>query len=223
MIALLCPSKGRPDKLKRMWESAKATAMYPDKLELFIAINEEEKNIYTGYVDAQMLLCKDWSIVLSNNLMAEMAMKKHPLIMMIGDDTIFSTIGWDLALMEAYDKLDKKEHVFALLDSRDAEGTPHPIVTREWLDVVGYLACPIFLHWYVDSWLTDMAKHVNRFTHLKDYLLVHDKPSDTSGGDLTHTSIRDRGWNIRDKYVADKLKGTFYVMECQRLRSRLNG
>lgn len=123
------------------------------------------------------------------------------LFMLASDDIIFATPGWDKALIDHYNALENKIHVYHLQDSRDVEGTPHPIVTREYINAMGYFMPPIFMHWFVDSWTVKIAKANNRFTHLKDYSLIHDKPSDKGAADETHNRIRRMGWHQRDTEV----------------------
>lgn len=137
------------------------------------------------------------------NELAKVAMKhpEHKLFMLGSDDIIFSTKGWDKALIDHYNALENKIHVYALQDSRDPDGTPHPIVSREYIEAMGYFVPPIFLHWYIDTWTVEIAKANGCFTHMKDYLLVHDKPSDRGEGDETHNRIRRNGWKQRDDYV----------------------
>lgn len=140
---------------------------------------------------------------------------ENKLFMLAADDIIFSTPCWDEALLKHYNSLENKIHVYALQDSRDPEGTPHPVVTREWIEAMGYAFPPIFMHWFVDTWTVAIAKANNCFTHLKDYLLVHDKPSDRGHPDETHTRIRSLGWNERDKYVNDTCQ---HFLECEKQR-----
>lgn len=151
----------------------------------------------------------DWPTSMKWNHLAENIIKAPfdattRLFMLAADDIIFATPLWDKALLDHYRSLENKIHVYALQDSRDPDGTPHPIVTREYIDAMGYFLPPIFLHWYVDSWTVEIAKANSCFTHFKDYLLIHDKPSDRGEGDETHKSIRRAGWRERDKWVAEK-------------------
>lgn len=208
MIDILTPSRGRPEKLKRMWESALRTAYYPHLLHLRVGVNEEELTLYTPIIGKNQLTIygvKDWSTVHSINLLAQDSMMgKSDIFLVVGDDALFSTPGWDKALIDHYSALENKIHVYSLRDSRSEHGTPHPAVTREYVEAMGYLATPIFLHWFVDTWLVDIAKANNCFTHLMDYLLVHDKPSDKGVHDETHSRIRRRGWYDRDKFTNEK-------------------
>lgn len=209
MIELICPSKGRPEKLKRMWESALHTAGNAKDLFLSIGVVSDEYRLYKSYFDSYnnvvVRIVKEWSTAYSWNYLANKAMdhRSGTFFMLASDDIMFATPLWDVALNEHYKKLDNKIHVYALQDSRDKLGTPHPIATRAYIEAMGYFLPPIFLHWHVDSWTVDIARHNNVFTHLTDYLLIHDKPSDVGQPDKTHTGIREMGWAERDRFVND--------------------
>lgn len=218
MISIICPTFGRPAKCRRMIDTAHATAH--GDIQILLGVGGEDNSQHnaenhwgydiTGASAMHFRLCPTVFVV--NYL----AMKtKSDLIMVVGDDAIFTTPHWDKALIEHYQQLKNKIHVYSLRDSRDENGTPHPIVTKEYLGAMGYLFTPIFLHWYADTWLTETAKHNNIFTHLKDYMLVHDKSSDAGQADITHTRIRDFGWQNRDKTVNDSC---LHILELEKKR-----
>lgn len=233
MIEFITPSRGRPEKLKRMWDSALKTAFEPHKLFLRLGVNEEEVSMYASHVpmvQAAIYPVRDWTTVYTVNLLAEAAMRESDsdLFFVVADDCIFSTPGWDKALTQHYDGLLadpalyqeqslNRIQVYSLRDSRDANGTPHPIVTRDYIEAMGYLYPPIFLHWYADTWTSDIAKACGVFTHLMEYELVHDKPSDRGQPDETHNRIRRRGWHERDKFVNDSCRHILNV-EAARLK-----
>lgn len=210
-IAILCPSRARPELCQRMVKSAYNSTN--GKILIYVAIGADEFASYKAIlslpestrVGLVLVSMPDCPTAFKWNLLAELAMKEKPDLFMLGaDDMIFSTPCWDTALLENYNKLENKIHVYALLDSRDPNGTPHPIVTREYIEAMGYFIPPIFLHWMIDTWTVEIAQANQCFTHMKDYLLVHDKPSDKGQGDETHNRIRNMGWRERDKWVADK-------------------
>lgn len=157
------------------------------------------------------------------NYLAEQAMRDGcDLFMLAADDMIFETDGWDKALIDHYEALENKIHVYSLRDSRDPTGTPHPIVTRKYIDAMGYFLPPIFLHWYVDTWTCAIARANGCFTHMDQFLLTHDKPSDFGQPDETHSRIRRMGWHERDKYVNDTCQH-FLEFETIRLSAILKG
>lgn len=192
MISLICPTRDRERKFHRMCESARSTAI--GDIEIISGTNSSNPHSYVNFT-----FMPDTPTVHMWNELAKHA--KGDLIMLASDDIIFATPGWDQALMDHYNKLENKNHVYHLLDSRDPAGSPHPIVTRSFMDSLGYFLCPIFLHWYVDTWCREIAVANGCFTHMKDYLLIHDKPSDYGAADDTHNRIRKMGWHARDAGV----------------------
>lgn len=199
-IALLCPTKERSGKFQRMCDSARKMG----DVKIYAAIQQDDIAMYSGYdfllaTQEWMPTCHKW------NLLAESAMQNPNinLFMLAADDIIFATPLWDAAIKDHYNALENKIHVYALLDSRDENGTPHQIVTREFIEAMGWFCPPIFLHWMTDTWTTEIAKSAGVFTHLKDYLLIHDKSADKGTPDATHIGIREQGWHARDMWVAE--------------------
>lgn len=213
IINLLCPSMGRPDKCKRMVQSAYATTSA--NIRIYIAVPQDEFEAYKAAIQIPesdrvgvcMVVMPDQPTGFKWNRLAELAMHdgSRGLFMLAADDMVFSTPCWDEALLDHYNKLENKIHVYSLRDSRDELGTPHPLCTREYIEAMGYFLPPLFLHWMVDSWTVEIAKSNSCFTHLMDFMLIHDKPSDRGQADATHTGIRSKGWHERDMWVANKM------------------
>lgn len=226
-IAILCPTRGRPEQCRRMIESVSKTAM-TDRVNIYLSLHDEEVEKYSielnkcqidpNRVDIACLVHPEYPTVHKWNELAKFSYRTpfdHTHFMLGADDMVFATPGWDTALIEHYAALKEKVHVYALQDSRDANGTPHPIVTREYIEALGYAFPPIFLHWWIDSWTVDIGKSCGVFTHLKDYLLTHIKPSDAGVGDETHNRIRRNGWHERDTYVNDTCQ---HFLEAEKIR-----
>lgn len=217
MISILVPTKGRPIEYNRMIQSVKDTSSYA---RVFTGISEEDKPVYGIDGDLSMPnwmpTAHKWEL-LANHAFITTTSK---LFMLGADDTVFATPLWDKALLDHYTALENKIHVYSLRDSRDKAGTPHPIVTKEYIEAMGYFLPPLFLHWFVDSWTVEIAKANDCFTNFDDYLLIHDKPTDKIedkwGGDATRNDIRKAGWLNRDMYVNRSCKH-FLEMEKNRL------
>lgn len=196
MIALLCPTRNRQRQFDRMCASVIATKSDDTTVKIIEGTNDASSYAFWKFP-------LDCPTVYMWNKLAEIAlnMPDNKLFMLAADDIIFDTPGWDKALIEHYNALGNKIHVYHLQDSRDLIGTPHPIVTREYIEAMGYFMPPLFLHWYVDSWTVSMARAAKCFTHLNKFKLIHDKPSDQGKPDETHLHIRHMGWHDRDKAV----------------------
>lgn len=194
-IAILCPTRGRFKEFSRMRDSVKATTT--EKTFIYSCTNGDDT--YAPKMPHDCPTVYMWNHLARKALQDKMF--EHKLFMLCADDVIFTTPGWDKALLDHYDKSENKIHVYALQDSRDNDGTPHPIVTREYISAMGYFLPPIFVHWFVDSWTVAIARANNCFTHMKDFVLTHDKPSDKGQADKTHNHIRRMGWHERDNEV----------------------
>lgn len=210
MIVLLVPTRARPSQFARMCQSAYATASNKDNIKIIAASNGGDK-----YAGNQFPI--DTPTVHIWNMLAQEAMKdeKIKLFMLAADDIIFSTPHWDKEIIDHYDKLENKVHVYALRDSRDVGGTPHPIVSREFINALGYFVPPIFMHWFVDTWTVAIANSSNFFTHFRGFELIHEKPSDKGQPDETHLRIRQNGWHARDTYVNETCQ---HFLEQEKLR-----
>lgn len=235
-IAILTPTRGRPEQCRRMVESAFRTST--KHVDIHLAVCKEdnwraysemvanfkpvEKEPRDGY-GIKTVSVPDWPTVQSwNHLALFPDVQSADLVMLGADDMVFSTEGWDKALIDHYNALENKIHVYHLQDSRSSDGTPHPIVTREYIDAMGYFIPPIFLHWFCDTWTVAISRSVGAFTQLKGYALTHDKPSDRGEADETHNRIRMAGWHERDKYVNDTC-GHFLELEKERLGMKIAG
>lgn len=209
MIAILVPTRGRPEGFKRMCDSAFSTAN--EKLiTIFSGSNGGDDYVWMKYpIDIP-------TVYIWNNLAkAALNNPENKLFMLGSDDMMFATPGWDKVLIDHYNALENKIHVYHLRDSRDPLGTPHPIVTREYIDGMGYFLPPIFLHWFADTWTIAIATYNDCYTHLKEYELIHDKPSDKGQADETHNRIRRNGWHQRDQAVNDTCQ---HVLELEKKR-----
>lgn len=202
-IAILCPTRSRVAQCRRMIDSVNATSKDAYVVCAFTPEERDEYSFASGFIMPDNLpTCAKW------NYLADKVMATHPnvkLFMLGADDMYFGTPGWDKALLDHYNALENKIHVYSLQDSRDYNGTPHVVVSREYIERMGYFVPPVFLHWFVDSWTVEIAKANNVFTHFRDYWLVHDKPSDWGEQDETFSRIRSWGWRERDAYVAEKM------------------
>lgn len=213
MIALLCPTRQRVDQCQRMIQSAYDTTT--EKVQIFLAVSEEDFPEYqakltlpeSNRVGVLIVTMPESTTCYKWNRLSQLAFgQDNALYMLAADDMVFQTSGWDKALLDHYKALGVKQHVYALQDSRDPNGTPHPCVTREYIKTMNYFVPPIFSHWHLDSWTVEIAKANNVFTHMKDYTLLHDKPSDRGQTDETHNLIRSRGMREVDAYTANTCK-----------------
>lgn len=207
-IALLCPSRGRPDLAKRMVDSVLATAVHPQRVEILFYLNGDDPEA-KRYIDwltqpeykgsVRFTVGTDAPTAYSWNLLAQET--DADLLMLCGDDCVFQTRGWDNAFEATAGTFKNGIGVLSFMDGRSAPGTghPHPVVSRKFMETLGYFTPPLFFHWYVDTWLVTLAQQAGVFHYLEEVLVDHVKPAETTGADDTHRRIRMGVWQARDK------------------------
>jgi hypothetical protein len=102
VISLLCPSRGRPENLRRLSESAFSLAASPLDIEVLAYVDLDDPalpqyvaldcaEIHTG---ERIMFTDYW------NKLAEVA--RGDIMGMMGDDVVFRTPGWDVMVEAAF-------------------------------------------------------------------------------------------------------------------------
>lgn len=217
-ISILCPSRGRPEMARRMAESAVVTASDTRGLEILFYLNEDDPlvNEYKHGPYTVFIMGKDGPTSYAWNELAKRA--AGDILMLMGDDAVFETPGWDEKLRAASRKADLASNpivVFSFDDGRSEIGTghPHPAITREVYNRLGYLACPMFRHFYVDTWLVDLAKEAGIFHYIADMKVSHQKPAEHGGADETKLRVSRTTVNAADKATYELAKQRYFMAD----------
>lgn len=171
-ISVICPTRNRPEWIRRLWQSAKDTATVmpefctyiddddtlsvPICQQLGIKYRQGPKKVYTqNYNEA--------AILATGSIMFDVA-----------DDFIFRELHWDSKVINEFDKVDDKFILVHGFDGTEgAENATHFFVHRHWVDTLGYLFPPYFRWANADVWMTRVAKLINRQVYLPVLLAEH--------------------------------------------------
>lgn len=188
MISLLLPSRGRPENITRLWDSAISLAANPDDIEMVVAVDNDDPRLseYLGAAPGKLLKMDRTVLSVYWNCCYKEA--KGPIYMHCGDDIIFRTQGWDTAVKEAFAEY-KDNIVFVHGDDGGGNGQnfgTHGFIHEKWVQTVGYFVPPYFSSDYNDTWLNDVANMLGRRKYV-DILTEHMHPAFGKGPmDLTH-------------------------------------
>lgn len=199
LISILTPTRGRPDNIARLVNSALDTARQPDLLEFIFYVDVDdqpsgdaiERLASTG-VNTMMIVGE--RIVLSEmwNVCARAA---HADVMMhCGDDIIFRSDNWDEHVLGEFDKYpDKIVLVHGRDGYQDARLATHGFRHRNWMNVVGDFVPPYFSSDYNDTWVTEVADMLGRRCYLESVYTEHMHPVVGKGPqDRTHQERLER-------------------------------
>ena len=217
-ITLCCPSRGRPDFAKRMQNSAFATASNPNNIKVKFYLNKDDPMLKQyDLIDAEIGV--DRSTVMSWNVLAEK--ERSRMYMLVGDDAEFITTGWDRKFLQQYRKYPDGIFMIGTATGKKHgmlhKTSPHPVITREWREALGYFWPFHFHHWCLDNYTNDLANAVNRYIFMEDVLIKVKKITK----DNTAQRIRTESVHARDKWVYEKTKQCYFNHDIEKLRKAM--
>lgn len=166
MISLLVPTRKRPDKLKRMIESVRHTAVGDFEILCYITPDDTSYNDDlwpwpVRFITGPRLIMSDlWNALLPH--------AKGEILMQCADDVIFRTPQWDRYVEEAFAVVEDR---ILLVHGHDCSPNGEkfatlPFVHRRWVDTIGYFTGPGFTADYSDTWPQDVAGMIGRKKYL---------------------------------------------------------
>lgn len=174
MISILCPTRKRPYQLMRMVESVRDTISHPNAAEIILYIDEDDTVSrllvdFITHIHSQVRAVIGPRIILTDTWNKCLPEAQGGFFMQGNDDMILRTKDWDKMVEKAYREGpgDRIHLVFGsdagLSDPGMHNGNfgPHAIVSREWVDVIGYFIPPYFESEYGDWWINDVARGIS--------------------------------------------------------------
>lgn len=191
-ISICCPTRGRPENVKRLLGSITNTC--DQKPEVILYIDEDDSvdpDIWNSglvkiIIGPRKTLSDCW------NECAKAA--TGDILMFAGDDIVFKTKGWDRMVINTFESHPDK---FIFVHGDDGHwgnkfGT-HGFIHRKWYETVGYLLPPYFVSDYGDTWINDMANLLGRRVFL-NFITEHLHPAwGKAEIDQTHKERLERG------------------------------
>tara|TARA_R110002020_G_C16318711_1_gene774588 strand:+ start:109 stop:828 length:720 start_codon:yes stop_codon:yes gene_type:complete len=205
-IALLVPTRKRVSGVKRLLESLRETTKYSNFLKVYFYVDEDDYDslkFLSNYVSRSKLPHVDY-LIGPRIIMSDMINKLYPMtdefILFCGaDDIVFKTPGWDEILIDAVEKVEDGIGLFygddLVTTEHASDFATHPVLTRKWVEVLGYLSPPYFSCDYADTWLNDIASAVNRKFKLP-FINEHMHPTvGKAAYDSTYAENRQKFYN----------------------------
>ena len=231
MISFCCPSRGRPRLARQLIQTA--TETQKGDTEFLFYLNDDDTTLeeYRDTIDEKhYTVGPNQSTCLSWNLMSEKA--SHDIVMLMGDDVQVRTRNWDQLIVDEFNKYEdkilmvipndgrsnklartrhlKQERYFIskqpILIEDEPFGAPHFALHKNWINTVGYLAPPLFWHWYVDTWTQTVARKLNRCLFIPKLEFRAKKISDDTGravrGNLNIIGKDNYTWSkVNDRHL----------------------
>lgn len=171
-IAVVLPTRNRPNLLKRFVDSLFDTCSNKDNISVYLYIDDDDR--LTEFCIKELshkYPLKIFSLIGPRIIMSDMVNKLLPLVkedifFFGGDDLVLRTKNWDLEIIEKFNSIEDKIALLygddMTLDDKMRFFATHPIIHRAWVNCLGYLAPPYFSSDYADTWLNELADTLGR-------------------------------------------------------------
>jgi len=195
-VAVLCPTRDRPEPFRDMVASVRKTAM---KADVLAYVDEDQREFYgVNPPGSQVVYGSRIGPVAALNHLVE-KFPDYSAYGIITDDTTLNDKDWDVWVQAAMNNFPNR---LAVVSPRHnlGEHVDMPFVSRNWIDVVGWYACPETYHfcWPI---LTGLIGEMTAIVHAPE-----------PGFSITHNGLPHSNTDIREKdaqsfftYVALKL------------------
>ncbi len=197
-VAVLIPSRNRPIHLARAIGSVLETSTVAD---IICYIDEDQSAMYGGLTGGDRLIVHHGPRIgpapSANALVA--AYPGYAAYGLITDDSTMVTPAWDQWVLSALDAFPKRLCVVSPRHNL-GEHVDMPFVSKEWVELVGWYACPDMVHY---SWpiYTGLIGELTAIVHAPDsgFRVQHE------GLDHTNQEVRDHDARVFFEHVSLEL------------------
>lgn len=147
MIGVLCPSRGKPEGLKRLIGNVQRTAQ---SAEVLAYVDEDEWDAYSEVIQGtQYIIGPRVGLVASVNALVQ-AFPSYSTYILAGDDVSISPRGWDVWLEKQFENFPGRLGVVSAHHS-GGDFCNFPALSREWIAAVGHFGWPLCRHYTFDT------------------------------------------------------------------------
>lgn len=207
MISLLCPTRGRPDSIRRFVHHALKTAEGDIEILFYVDSDDEESaDTVRSFAIPEVVLVTGPRRVMSDYWNHLVPAAHGDILGLMGDDIVIWTHGWDRMVEEEFERWpDRLVFVHGRDGLQDARLGTHGFLHRDWISGVGHMTPDCFSCDYADAWINDVANALGRRVFLPGLMTEHLHPAAGKAPvDATHEERIARGArdNVAELYAA---------------------
>lgn len=206
MFSLLAPTRGRPQALREMADTAHATANGPIEVRAYVDIDDPFLDQYVATRGVTVIVGPRITLSACWNVLADEA--SGQFLHMAADDIRFRTPGWDSIIRGTFEAFpDRIACVYGRDGIHDEKLATHGFISRRWYETVGYFTWGEFPCDFADTWLHDVAEMIGRLIYQPEVLIEHLHPiAQKAEWDQTHLERKARGKDVRVDALYRRLK-----------------
>lgn len=177
-MALIVPSRGRPQNIERLYKALQETESTVD---LYVGIDPDDPELYNY---KQLESKYGFNLVIANkrerfgptlNRIATAIAPAYKYIAWMGDDHLPKTHQWDKRYTEVLERIGVGVVYGNDLVMGEAIAT-ELAMTSNIVTTLGYAVPPGFIHLYIDNYFMDLARAIDKLVYLPDVIVQHMHP-----------------------------------------------
>jgi glycosyltransferase involved in cell wall biosynthesis len=223
-ISILLPTRNRPDMVERLLVSIIDTAKNPPYIEISARTDVDDNLTAPVFFQFRKKIAirnkvGDRSAIHGDYWNDAWRNSTGGIVMMVGDDFIFRTKGWEAEVRKEFDKFpDGIVLVFGEDGIQHGNIATHAFISRRWTDILGYYVPMQFNVFYHDTWLTDLAQRLGRKVYRPDLVFEHNHHSVGGKVDAVTLEMKERSKNDAEIWAATE---PIRVADAEKLRAEM--
>lgn len=170
-LAVLAPSRGRPQNIMRLSEAVARTTVLP--CHIFVRLDDDDSSEYPELANVTYFKGKRIFYAASLNELAEVAKKQgYTHLALLGDDVVPETVGWDKTLMESVLELGVAYGSDGLEHLHGADLPTHVVMPMEMYSRLGWVGMPKLRHLFCDNVWRELG-NLTKLNYHSDVKLSH--------------------------------------------------
>jgi len=172
-ISLLLPTRARVDKLINAFDSIEETTEDKSQMDVWVYVDEDDEAtrewMQSGFCDKYGFKISFYigertkTLVETCNILWRESTTNAGIYMPAGDDFKCITHGWDRVVRDAFKEYpDRIMLAYAVDISASLDDMLFPVLSAEWVNLLGYVFTGYFPFWFEDIWLDEIAMMIQR-------------------------------------------------------------
>jgi len=161
---------------QRMYDSALATAKYPDLIEMSVYVDNDDiaTQEYLKTMKGDIKITIGERITLSDMLNVAYKKATADIILCGSDDLIFRTKDWDERVINVFNQ-SKDKLILVFPDDLILRNSLASFffLHRRWIETLGYVLPPYYSCDMCDVWMDEISKMIGRRIYLPDVIIEH--------------------------------------------------
>jgi len=218
-ISIIFPTRERSNAVIELLKTLENNTHYKHRIEVCLYFDDDDNSIndilkHQFSFEIKTIVKPRFFTKMSNMWnIAYQELSKNSIIMLCADDFRFRTHNWDDIVYEEFSKVPDKILLVYGNDgfvSGKQQLATQSFVHRKWVENSPFWLPPYFSCDFCDTWLSDIAKNINRKVYRDDLLIEHmhfsigKSPKDKNSEERLERNKKDNNQQIYENKVEER-------------------